>query len=174
MTPKQLRFVAEYLIDLNATAAARRAGYGGTDEALRVTASRMLTKPNVSDAINVAMEERGQRTKVTADRVLLEIERMALIDVCEFVDVKSPADLAKMPAKHRQAVVGWSWDKCGNFVLKFAKESALSLLGRHHKLFTEVIEHKGTFDLVRRLAAARKRSGVEAQQAHKSEHGNQP
>jgi phage terminase small subunit len=157
MTPKQIRFVDEYLIDLNATAAARRAGYSGTEEALRVTASRLVTKANVAAAIKTAMQERGERSRATADRVLLELEWMALVDVSEFASITSPEGLPALPSGLRRAVVGWTWTKSGAFVLKFAKESAIGLLGRHHKLFTDVVERKGISNLGERLASARKR-----------------
>lgn len=155
LTPKQGRFVAEYLVDLNATQAAIRAGF--SEKTAAEQGHQLLQKTSVAEAIAVAMAERGQRTKVTADRTLLELERLAMVDVSEFASVKSPADLAAMPADRRRAVVGWSWDKRGNFVLRFAKAEALALLGRHHRLFTEVVEVKGLDGLAQRLAKARLR-----------------
>ncbi len=68
LTPKQKRFVAEYLVDLNATAAARRAGYSAK------TADRigpeLLGKTCVSEAIQQAIREREKRTEITQDMVL--------------------------------------------------------------------------------------------------------
>lgn len=65
LTDKQKRFVAEYLVDLNATAAARRAGYSAK------TADRigpeLLGKTCVSEAIQDAIQERQQRTEITQD-----------------------------------------------------------------------------------------------------------
>jgi phage terminase small subunit len=78
LTAKQRRFVEEYLVDLNASAAARRAGYS----ARRADQQGLenLRKPEIAAAIQAAMEERGRRTEITADRVLLELARIAFFD----------------------------------------------------------------------------------------------
>ena len=74
LTSKQTSFVQEYPIDLNAAAAARRAGYSAK------TADRMgyenLRKPEIRDAISEAMRQRGVRTRVTADMVVEELARI--------------------------------------------------------------------------------------------------
>ncbi|MBW3597201.1 MAG: terminase small subunit [Planctomycetes bacterium] len=77
LTPKQQRFVEEYLIDLNATAAARRAGYLGTYAALRVTASNLVAKPNVRRAIEKAFRARQRRTQIDGDEELRHAQRMS-------------------------------------------------------------------------------------------------
>jgi phage terminase small subunit len=61
-------FVAEYLKDLNATQAAIRAGY--SRKTARIQASKMLTNPNISAAIEAAFERRIERAEVDADWVL--------------------------------------------------------------------------------------------------------
>lgn len=68
MTPKQQRFVEEYLIDLNATQAAIRAGY--SVRTAKVQGCQNLTKLNIQQAIQVAQEKRAARTEVTADYVI--------------------------------------------------------------------------------------------------------
>ena len=68
MTPKQKTFVDEYLIDLNATQAAIRAGY--SEATARSQGQRLLTNVDVAKAIQVAMDERSDRTEITADYVL--------------------------------------------------------------------------------------------------------
>lgn len=75
MTPRQEAFVREYLIDLNATQAAIRAGY--TPKGADVTGSKMLGNPKVADAIKEAQSKRAERTEITADRVLREYARIA-------------------------------------------------------------------------------------------------
>jgi len=79
LTAKQQRFVDEYLVDLNASAAARRAGYSA--KTATVIAAENLTKPNVAAAITSAMKARGDRTHITQDRVLRELERIAFFDI---------------------------------------------------------------------------------------------
>jgi phage terminase small subunit len=78
LTPRQEVFVREYLIDLNATQAAIRAGYA--PNAAKVQASRLLTKANITDAIAKAQSERADRLEITADRVTQEMARLAFFD----------------------------------------------------------------------------------------------
>lgn len=65
MTPKQQRFVAEYLLDLNATAAALRSGYKHPD-----IGRRLVTKSHVEKAIQAAQQKRAKRTELTMDEVI--------------------------------------------------------------------------------------------------------
>ena len=72
LSRKQQAFVREYLLDLNATAAYKRAGYKCTGRAAENAASRMLGFVGVKAAINAALAERNQRTEITADLVVQE------------------------------------------------------------------------------------------------------
>jgi phage terminase small subunit len=71
LNPRQLRFVQEYLVDLNASAAALRAGYSpsGNPVAAKVRASEMLAKPEIAAAIAEAQAERGKRTGLDVDAI---------------------------------------------------------------------------------------------------------
>lgn len=141
LTPKQERFVAEYLVDLNATQAAIRAGYSA--KTAKAQGSRMLTNVDVASAIAAGQRARGERIEATADDVLREITRLAMFDPADLITVKRPADIARLPENVRRAIVGWNWDKKGRFVVKTAKEGALEMMGRHHGLFKYRIEHSG-------------------------------
>jgi phage terminase small subunit len=143
LTPKQERFVQEYLIDLNATQAYLRAGFKAKESSARVQSCRLLADPNIASAIAKAREDQGKRLQATADDVLREIQRLAMFDPAVFKDVKSPEDVANLPEDARRAIVGWSWDRNGNFTIKLVKEGALEMLGRHHGLFKERVEHSG-------------------------------
>ena len=68
LTPKQQRFVDEYLIDLNATQAAIRAGY--SPKTAEQQGFQLLKKTSVSEAIEQAQKERQKRTLVTQDDVI--------------------------------------------------------------------------------------------------------
>lgn len=72
ITPKQQRFAEEYLIDLNATQAALRAGY--SEATAPEQASRLLKNVNVRAMIDERMAARSQRTEITADYVLKGIK----------------------------------------------------------------------------------------------------
>lgn len=78
MTPRQCRFVDEYLIDLDGKHAAIRAGYAASDANNR--ACRMLKMPAIADAIAAAMAARSRRTGITPERVLEELARIAFVD----------------------------------------------------------------------------------------------
>lgn len=83
MTPKQQRFVEEYLKDLNATQAAIRAGYS------RKTAQQMgaenLSKPVIAAAIDKLRAERSERTKIDADWVLTELAKLHATSMTDFL-----------------------------------------------------------------------------------------
>ena len=106
LTAKQQRFVVEYLVDLNATQAAIRAGYaakGAKDQAYQ-----LMQRPVIAAAIKEAMEARNQRTQVDADYVLnrlTEIDQMDLLDILD--DDMSIKPLSKWPKVWRQSLSGF-------------------------------------------------------------------
>jgi len=71
LTPRQRRFVEEYLIDLNATRAAVRAGY--SEKTANEQGSRLLANVKVAGAVRVGRDRQQQRTEITADWVLLRL-----------------------------------------------------------------------------------------------------
>jgi len=73
LTPKQNRFVAEYLVDLSATAAAKRSGY--SPKTAYKIGSENLRKPQIAKRIEDQMNQRAERTEITADWVLNEIRQ---------------------------------------------------------------------------------------------------
>jgi phage terminase small subunit len=79
LTPKQERFVAEYLIDLNATQAAIRAGYSARTAEWQ--GPQLLGKTHVSTALQEGKAKRSVRTEITQDRVLQELARVAFFDL---------------------------------------------------------------------------------------------
>jgi len=84
LTLKQKRFVDEYMIDLNGTQAAIRAGY--SPKTADVIAAENLVKPNISAYLSRRLKERSDRTEITQDRVLKEYARLAFIDPRKFYD----------------------------------------------------------------------------------------
>lgn len=88
MTPKQLRFVDEYLIDLNATQAAIRAGYSA--KTAESAASRLLRNVKVQEAISSRMKDREKRTEITQDMVLRELAKIGFANMGDYM--KSGAD----------------------------------------------------------------------------------
>ena len=84
MTPKQQRFVEEFLIDLNATQAAIRAGY--SKKTADQQACRLLTNVKVKAVLAVAQAERAERTKIDADWVLARLAAEADADLADLYD----------------------------------------------------------------------------------------
>lgn len=87
LTDKQQRFVAEYLIDLNATQAAIRAGY--SEATAYSQGQRLLKNVEVEKAISAAMKIRADRTDITADRVLKELAKIGFADIRKAVKWQS-------------------------------------------------------------------------------------
>lgn len=134
LTPKQERFVAEYLIDLNATQAAIRAGYSA--KTAGQIGEQNLKKLEIAAAVKVAMEKRADRNGVTQDEVisgLRELRDMAMgkkpMRVTEIVRVsgKTPKTI-DLEVKVFEAA---------------AAKGALELLGKHIGMFKDKIEHTG-------------------------------
>lgn len=84
LTPKQARFVQEYLLDLNATQAAIRAGY--SEKTARQVGAENLTKPDVAAALAEAQASRSERTQIDADWVLDRLAKEATADLADILD----------------------------------------------------------------------------------------
>lgn len=155
LTGKQKLFVAEYLVDLNASAAVLRAGYK-TKHPDKM-GSELLGIPRVSEEIKIAMDKRSEKTKITSEVVLGELLRLARVDLSQAYDESGKLKLIhEMPEDVRRAISGVeSYDEYAGrgedreFVgivrkVKFwDKAKALELLGRHLKLFTDKVETTG-------------------------------
>lgn len=84
MTERQKRFIAEYLIDLNATQAAIRAGY--SVKTAGSIGDENLKKPEINSAIAKEMAKRSKRTGVNQDRVVLELAKIAFVNASDVID----------------------------------------------------------------------------------------
>ncbi len=124
LTQKQLRFVAEYLVDLNATQAAIRAGY--SSKRADAMGYENLRKPEIAAAIQAGMTERARRTEITQDYVLSTIK--ATIERCA----------QAMPVLDRDGAETGEYKFDAGAVLKGAE-----LLGKHLKMFTDKTELSG-------------------------------
>ena len=117
LTPRQKRFVEEYLIDLNATAAAKRAGYS-PKWAYNVGPS-VRRIPKVAEEIDRALAERAERTKITADRVVIELAKVAFGD-CQRLLAKEGIQI--------HGGIGFTWEHDAHLYVKRLK-SYEALLG---------------------------------------------
>jgi phage terminase small subunit len=143
MTPKQQRFVEEYLIDLNATQAAIRAGY--SEKTAAQIGAENLIKPVVASAIASAQDARSSRTKITQDDVLQELARIGFSDMRTFanwgprgVTLKSVEELDD-DASRCVAEVSQTISKEGGSI-RFKlhdKPTALINIGKHLGMFSD-------------------------------------
>jgi phage terminase small subunit len=88
LTPKQERFVLEYLVDLNATQAAMRAGY--SKKTAQEQSSRLLSNVMVSEAIAKGMQALAKQTGVTAERVIAELALVGFANMGNYLNLKDP------------------------------------------------------------------------------------
>lgn len=142
MTKKQKRFCEEYLIDLNATQAAIRAGYS-PDTAGAIGAEN-LTKPEIQRAVAKAMAERSRRTGVNAERVVLELAKVAFVNVGNVIDatdatLKTDADPEDLAAIQSIKVKDMGDMGIEREIRMADKLKALELLGRHLGMFNDKI-----------------------------------
>lgn len=84
MNDRHRVFAREYLIDLNGTAAAIRAGYKAS--AAKGIASRLLRKPEIAALVTQGQERRAEKKRITSDRVIEELGRVAFADIRNFID----------------------------------------------------------------------------------------
>jgi len=143
LTPRQRLFVQEYLIDLNASQAALRAGYS-INNAHKI-GSQLLENPRIKQAVKLAMYEREQRTKVTQDRVIEELAKIAFINP---TDVVNSYDASLRNGAAREDTAAISSIRVKRFPTRegFGVEQeiklhdkirALDLLGKHLGLFND-------------------------------------
>lgn len=146
LTPKQARFVEEYLIDLNGTQAAIRAGYA--ERSAGMTASRLITNDNIVAAIQKAKDKRSRRIEITQDRVLLELAKLAFSDLREFtgwgptgIQLKDSDELEEHAAACVQEVSLTTTNSGYNMKFKLHdKCPAIKMLGQHLGMFTEKVD----------------------------------
>lgn len=156
LTNKQKIFVNEYLKDLNATRAYKKAYKNiKSEETARVNGSKLLTNTNVAEEIQKRMDERAKRTEITQDKVLKEIARLAFTDITSIVSVKKfktergeyskviIKDFSELTEEQRACISGVKETKLGIEVSFCSKERALELLGRHLGMFNDKIQLSG-------------------------------
>lgn len=154
LTKKQKLFVEEYLIDLNATQAAIRAGY--STETAAVIGCENLIKPNIKSAIDKALAERSKRTGVNADRIILELAKIAFVNPTDVINMDEATvrgdanrdDTAAISSVKVKTIPTEDGNITEREVKTYDKIKALELLGKHTGMFTDKFKIEGAIPVV--------------------------
>lgn len=163
LTAKQQLFVKEYLIDLNASAAYKRAGYKSKNP--DVDGHKLLVTPSIQEAVKKAMDKRSQRTEITADMVLQEYAKLAFSNITDYLSVEDKLvttrfdengqpitelqqvvnifDTDMVKEDKMRAVAEIKQTREGIALKLHDKKGALDSIARHLGMFNDKIEVKG-------------------------------
>jgi len=154
LTPKQKKFCNEYLLDLNATQAAIRAGYSKKSAAIQ--GCENLTKPNIQNKIKENRERVQKNTDITPESVVRELAKIGFANIKGvFDDNNEIVDISKLPDDITAAIESIqsdirhdSGDSDGyteKVKVKFhSKLHALTDLGKHLGIFEKDNKQKQT------------------------------
>lgn len=144
LTPKQIKFIDEYLIDLNATQAAIRAGY--SKKTAQRIGSENLSKPLLQEEIQKRRNKLQAKCEITQERVLRELAAIAFANGADFAKVVTggtfdtvkmiPTD--KLPPEKQAAIAGMKMTANGVEIKLHDKVRALEMLGKYLGLFDGV------------------------------------
>lgn len=148
LSPKQQAFIEHYLALWNASEAARRAGY--SEKTAYSIGQENLKKPEIAAAIQARLSE----LKMSADEVLTRLAEQARGSLKPFLRVNGAGDLSGFDlsddqplhllkkASHSKRTYKDTTEETVTIEL-YDAQAALNLIGKHHKLFTDVTEHTG-------------------------------
>lgn len=138
LTEKQARFVAEYLVDLDATKAAKRAGY--SEKTAYSIGFENLRKPEIQEAIQAAMDARSKRTGITQDMVLNELAAIGFSKATDYVRIQDGIvlihDTEDLTDAQKSAIASIEDGKYGVKIRFHDKIRALEKIGDHLGMFT--------------------------------------
>lgn len=159
LTPKQQAFVSEYLIDLNATQAAIRAGYSAKTSGW--IGQQLLAKTHIAAKIQLAVAKREERTEIKQDAVLREIARVAFSDPRKMFEdnrLKSVNEIDDDTAAAISSIKVSTKSNDGGEVefiheIKFwSKTAALEMGGKHLGMFSAHNDQKRPMVVIKNLA----------------------
>lgn len=151
LTAQQERFCREYIIDYHGTNAATRAGY--SERSAHVTASRLLKNAKVLARVRELQGEQAERLCITADRVMMELAKVAFVDPGRLIDLNTGKVRADAGPNERASIASVRvkhGDGLSEYETKtYDKIKALELIGKRLGLFTDNVNLAGdmTFDV---------------------------
>ena len=145
LTPKQERFVQEYLIDLNATQAAIRSGY--SEKTAHSIGHENLSKPDIQAALASARKQLAENAGITPERVLKEYGRLAFHDIRKTFDTDGNLiPIHELDDDTAAAIAGLEVEK--RFSSFSNEEGAPLAESRTHKI--KLTDKKGALDSIAR------------------------
>jgi phage terminase small subunit len=171
LTSKEERFCVEFLKDRNATQAYIRTGYKG--RAVRQNAYTLLTKHYIRSKINSLIKEQTEAIKDDIKFITKELIKSATINIADAYDPETNTlkEIHDMPEPLQKAIVAVETEELfdgrgpDRELIGYTKRiklndrlQAIELLGKKHKMFTDVHEIPGLENLADRLRNARKRA----------------
>ncbi len=150
LTAKQQRFVEEYLVDLNATQAAIRAGY--STKTANEQGNRLLVNVSIRTCIDQAIAERSKRTGINQDRVIRELARLAFVNANNVIDIGKATlkegaiedDTAAIASVKVKVIPTKEGEGVEREIKLTDKIRALELLGKHLGMFTDRVKIEGS------------------------------
>lgn len=139
LTPKQKKFCDEYLIDLNATQAAIRAGY--SVKTAYSMGQRLLKNVEFQKYLQERMKKREKRTEITQDMVIQELAAIGFAKATDYAAIEGPLvtikPTASLTEEQAKAIAGIEQGNFGIKVKLCDKVKALELLGKHMGMFVD-------------------------------------
>jgi len=164
ITDKMRQFVDEYLIDMNGTQAAIRAGY--SEATAQEQSSQLLDRPDIRELVEQRQKDRIDRTQISQDLTVNELKAIALSDIADFVIVKEGGVIEQRPfnelkkeqtrcVKKIRQTVRTAQSSDGTVIHQTAvlelelydKVKSLELLGRHLGIFNDKLTLDGALPL---------------------------
>lgn len=133
LTPKQVRFVDEYLVDLNATQAACRSGF--SPKSAGKIGSQLLGKTGIQNAISAAKFELASRVQIRQEEVIVELAAIAFAKIGDYIDCSENRwrlrPLSSLTPEQGRALRHARQRENGFELRLHDKVRALDLLGQH-------------------------------------------
>lgn len=157
MTPKQERFVAEYLVDLNATQAAIRSGY--SEATASSQGERLLRNAEIAAAVAQKTQAQLEKVGITAERVKERLAALAFVDPRKFFDAKgniipiteldadTAASIAQFEVIVKNAQAGDGHMDTVHKVRLVDATKPLNTLAEHFGLTVQRVEHSGALEI---------------------------
>ncbi len=143
LTLKQQRFVDEYMVDFNATRAAKAAGY--SENTAHVIGSENLEKPKIQAALKERTDALQQRTEVTLDRVVEELAKLAFMDPRNLFDESGkPVGISQLDDATAAAIAGVDVAVVGNQDMGLGEILKVRLSDKH-KALDSLMKHLGGY-----------------------------